>query len=148
MSMTTSYRCIPGFFKQEEPGTDVRFDYVCRGLPICPSPPIDIVQAQNDFGLISRAYETDKPDDTSSTQWGRFETYIHHLRATAPENTTYKLIWLSRHGQGTHNVRRVRRHRPASFSYNHPDRHSSHSSKKPNAAARPGTITTAGCLSS
>lgn len=37
-------------------------------------------------------------------QWQRFEHYIQNLNAAAPSGTSYKVLYLGRHGQGYHNV--------------------------------------------
>ena len=36
------------------------------------------------------------------TKWGRFREAIARLNDQAPRNTAYKVLYLARHGQGTH----------------------------------------------
>lgn len=36
------------------------------------------------------------------SKWGRFRKAIARLNDQAPENTFYKVLYLARHGQGTH----------------------------------------------
>lgn len=84
------YESVPGFFHQDEPDTDTTaFDYTA-----------------SDFGLIGRDYDTDADFDPHRryTQWQRFEAYVNHLNKNSSTNTTYKLLYLGRHGEGYHNV--------------------------------------------
>lgn len=59
-----------------------------------------ISQEAVNFGLIDRAYDTDTPGDADLTQWQRFAAYVRHLIETSPADTTYKLIYNGRHGEG------------------------------------------------
>ena len=56
--------------------------------------------------MINRSYPTDgdSPKDDKITQWQQFTRYLSHLNLDAPANTSYKLLYLGRHGEGTHNV--------------------------------------------
>ncbi|KAL4901531.1 hypothetical protein BDW74DRAFT_160072 [Aspergillus multicolor] len=84
------FSTVPGIFLQDENSTNPdTFDY-----------------ASSNFGLIQRPYPSDPQNDTltPSTQWPRLAEYIAHLNTTAPPETTYKLLFLGRHGQGVHNV--------------------------------------------
>src|ERR1700712_3578929 len=58
------------------------------------------------MGLMNRSYPTDQKFDPTSkkTQWERFANYVRNLNSTAPKGTTYKVIFLGRHGEGWHNV--------------------------------------------
>lgn len=38
------------------------------------------------------------------TQWQRFEHELGTLNAQAPTGTSYRLLFLGRHGEGVHNV--------------------------------------------
>ncbi|KAF2485343.1 histidine phosphatase superfamily [Neohortaea acidophila] len=83
-----SFESVKGFFLQDDPATNqTDFHY----------------EAVN-FGLIDRAYDTDTPGDADLTQWQRFAAYVRHLIETSPADTTYKLIYNGRHGEGYHNV--------------------------------------------
>lgn len=84
------YTTITGFFLQDDPATDPRnFDYVISNL-----------------GLINRTYPTDPEYDPelSKSPWQRFTYYIRYLNVQSPPTTTYKLLYLARHGEGFHNV--------------------------------------------
>lgn len=58
---------------------------------------------QPQLGLISRDYPTDSPDASDNRGWRRFATYVSTLNREAPENVTYKVLYLTRHGFGYHN---------------------------------------------
>lgn len=84
------YTTITGFFLQDDPTTDPRnFDYVVSNL-----------------GLINQTYPTDPEydPDLSKSSWQRFAYYIRHLNIQSPKTTTYRLLYLARHGEGFHNV--------------------------------------------
>ncbi|RDW72432.1 phosphoglycerate mutase family protein [Aspergillus mulundensis] len=84
------FKTVTGIFLQDEGSTNPdTFDY-----------------ASSNFGLINRSYPSDPQDETPnpSTQWPRLAEYITHLNTTASAETTYKLLFLGRHGQGVHNV--------------------------------------------
>ncbi|KAL4808771.1 histidine phosphatase superfamily [Aspergillus unguis] len=88
------FSTVTGIFLQDEQSTDPdTFDYV-----------------SSNFGLITRLYPTDKADQTpeSDSQWKRLATYIASLNSSAESGTTYKLLFLGRHGQGVHNVAEAR----------------------------------------
>jgi len=73
----------------------------------CAADPTLKITTQPDLALIARAYETDDAEDESngnSTQWQRFVKYVEALNEKAPEGTCYKVLYLTRHGQGDHNV--------------------------------------------
>ncbi|KJY01752.1 phosphoglycerate mutase family protein [Zymoseptoria brevis] len=79
------YEIVKGFFYQDAADTNPdSFDYT------------------QSFGLIPRSYSTDT--DPSDPPWQRFATYIHHLASAAPSDVSYKLLYLGRHGEGSHNV--------------------------------------------
>lgn len=59
------------------------------------------------FGLIEQEYDTDKllPDNGRDlTQWQRFAHKLKVMNQRAPNEVTYRLLYLGRHGQGYHNV--------------------------------------------
>ncbi|RHZ53665.1 phosphoglycerate mutase family protein [Aspergillus thermomutatus] len=81
---------VTGYFLQDEPTTDPdTFDYVA-----------------SNFGLISRSYDSDAEFDPDGrrTQWERFEYLINKLNAESGPKTSYRLLYLGRHGEGYHNV--------------------------------------------
>ncbi|KAF7719718.1 Uncharacterized protein PECH_008904 [Penicillium ucsense] len=88
VSQPFSFRTVPGFFLQDEPTTDPdTFDY-----------------SSTNFGLIPRSYENDTAGSKDRTQWDRFARHIVHLNTNADEGTSYKVLFLGRHGEGVHNV--------------------------------------------
>lgn len=62
------------------------------------------------FGLIDRHYDSSNRCDSKTlhvnTQkpWQRFQAYIEHLNDQGPDFTTYKVLYITRHGLGYHNV--------------------------------------------
>ena len=65
------------------------------------------------LGLIDRQYD-DGADETRSTTtnggdedprkpWVRFRDHVHALNARDPARTTYKILYITRHGFGYHN---------------------------------------------
>ncbi|KAF2227459.1 histidine phosphatase superfamily [Elsinoe ampelina] len=82
------YSTVEGYFLQDLNTTDpATFDYT----------------AQN-FGLLNRTYPSDTWFTTRfQTQWQRFSTHLSQLNTRSPPHITYKLLFLARHGEGTHN---------------------------------------------
>ncbi|KAF8524455.1 histidine phosphatase superfamily [Gautieria morchelliformis] len=72
-----TYRIVPNYFFD---------DYDKGGTEIKQVPPR--------FGLI----------DSSPARWNVFKAKIMDLNKTAPNETTYRVLYLGRHGQGFHNV--------------------------------------------
>jgi hypothetical protein len=69
---------------------------------------------QPSLGLRERSYPSDDEfwagqgsshGELSHTQWSRFQYYITALNARNPKNEQYKILYVVRHGQGTHNVK-------------------------------------------
>ncbi|KAL7949314.1 hypothetical protein V8C42DRAFT_341288 [Trichoderma barbatum] len=88
------YSTVTGFFLQDETTTDPgSFDY-----------------ANVNFGLLNRTYPTDAKFDPhhKKTQWQRFSNYVDSLnddcRKTKKDRTTYKVLFMGRHGEGWHNA--------------------------------------------
>ncbi|MCJ1470962.1 hypothetical protein MMC07_009610 [Pseudocyphellaria aurata] len=84
------YTTVTGYFLQDDPATNGSdFDYT----------------AEN-FGLISRAYETDPEFDPEreKTQWQRFEYQVYRLNRQSDSHVQYKVLYMGRHGEGHHNV--------------------------------------------
>ncbi|KAL7933133.1 histidine phosphatase superfamily [Trichoderma chlorosporum] len=88
------YSSVTGFFLQDDPNTDQStFDY-----------------ANYNFGLINRTYPTDAQFDPhhKKTQWQRFANYVDSLNDDCRKNknalTTYKVLFMGRHGEGWHNA--------------------------------------------
>jgi len=84
------YSTVTGYFLQDEPSTDPKtFDFTTTN-----------------FGLIDRSYPSDTSlnSDTKIPQWQKFAHHIAQLNSQSPPLTTYKVLYLGRHGQGYHNV--------------------------------------------
>ncbi|RMD44747.1 hypothetical protein DV735_g323, partial [Chaetothyriales sp. CBS 134920] len=90
-----NYTAVGGYFLQDDPETDAAsFDF-----------------KEHNFGLIDQAYESDGSisavSAASLTGWQRFAHHLVWLNEgpSAPRKTTsYRLLFLGRHGQGYHNV--------------------------------------------
>ncbi|KAF7588729.1 hypothetical protein BBP40_005290 [Aspergillus hancockii] len=84
------FSTVTGYFLQDDPSTDPKkFDYVA-----------------SNFGIIPRSYDSDSEFDPDGrkTQWERFEHHLHKLNSDSSSETTYRLLFLGRHGEGIHNV--------------------------------------------
>jgi hypothetical protein len=57
------------------------------------------------LGLIDRTYETDVDKNSKDDQklWKRFRDYVNYLNDQSATTTTYKVLYLTRHGLGFHN---------------------------------------------
>jgi hypothetical protein len=82
-----TYTPVPGYFLQDTESTDpTNFDY-----------------ALYNFGLINQTYNSSLPSP-GLTQWQRFAHELSRLQSAAPSSTSYKLIFMARHGEGNHNA--------------------------------------------
>jgi len=102
---------LPGYFAQDDPATNpLEFDYVLRPNHFPLISFANVFQVQANLGLLNRSYPTDAAFDPlrQKTQWQRFAHFVHHLHDTAPRGTSYKLLYLGRHGQGWHNVQEAK----------------------------------------
>ncbi|KAL2111581.1 hypothetical protein VUR80DRAFT_9791 [Thermomyces stellatus] len=70
----------------------------------CAADPSLKITTQPDLALIPRAYESDGPGDEGASQWARFAKYVRWLNERAEEGVCYKVLYLTRHGKGWHNV--------------------------------------------
>jgi broad specificity phosphatase PhoE len=84
-------QAVPDYFVQSDPTTNAsQFSFLT-----------------SNFGLISRTYPSDpsySSDEPKPTQWQRFYHHLSTLNADAPPSTSYRLLFLGRHGQGFHNI--------------------------------------------
>lgn len=84
-------QAVPDYFRQSDPTTNAsEFSFLT-----------------SNFGLVSRSYPSDpsySTEKSSSTQWERFYHHLATLNAGAPPSTSYRVLFLGRHGQGYHNV--------------------------------------------
>ncbi|OCH90902.1 phosphoglycerate mutase-like protein [Obba rivulosa] len=78
MTHSRFYTIVQGFFLQDDPEAD---GMAIGGIP-------------ERFGLIDRSPEC----------WKNFRARVNELNKQAEEGTAYKVFFLSRHGQGWHNV--------------------------------------------
>ncbi|GAB1199508.1 hypothetical protein APSETT444_008858 [Aspergillus pseudonomiae] len=65
------------------------------------------VTTQPSLGLIDQPYSAPsntQPDAEPKKPWERFTAHINQLNAESPDSVTYKIIYLTRHGLGIHNV--------------------------------------------
>lgn len=62
------------------------------------------------LGLVERNYETDsdrRPKDgpgEDKKPWERFRDYVDHLNEQTASSTTYKVLYITRHGLAHHNT--------------------------------------------
>ncbi|OJJ31455.1 hypothetical protein ASPWEDRAFT_45385 [Aspergillus wentii DTO 134E9] len=61
------------------------------------------VTTQPSLGLIDRPYESDNQSDKKKP-WEQFAAYVNRLNTENPDNVSYKVLYLTRHGLGTHNI--------------------------------------------
>ena len=104
------YSTVTGYFLQDEPQTDpTTFQYV---RPSQEESKRQLTHRDDDgqnmthLGLIDRPYECDGDSVVhhSKTQWQRFEDEVQRLQHQAGRDVQYKVLYLARHGEGTHNV--------------------------------------------
>ena len=65
------------------------------------------VTTQPSLGLIDQPYSAPsntQPDAEPKKPWERFTAHINQLNTESPDSVTYKIIYLTRHGLGIHNV--------------------------------------------
>lgn len=66
--------------------------------------PLQKVTTQPSLGLIpGKEYPTDNPESSDQRDWVRFEAYVRSLNRNSPDNVSYKVLYLTRHGFGFHN---------------------------------------------
>ncbi|KAF4554321.1 Histidine phosphatase-like protein 11 [Elsinoe fawcettii] len=97
------YSTVEGYFLQDLNTTNqTNFDYV--PLPTPPLlPHLTPLQTAQNFGLLNRTYPSDTFLSRYQTQWQRFSTHLTTLNRRAAAGVSYKLLFLARHGEGTHN---------------------------------------------
>ncbi|KAF9894529.1 hypothetical protein FE257_006414 [Aspergillus nanangensis] len=84
------FSTVSGYFMQDESSTDPdTFDFV-----------------SSNFGLISRAYDSDPDQDPEKqkSQWDRFGHHVDQLNHDSDQGTNYRVLFMGRHGEGYHNV--------------------------------------------
>ncbi|KAM7195801.1 Phosphomutase-like protein 3 [Naviculisporaceae sp. PSN 640] len=80
-----------------------RGDFIQEDPAINANPP-DYTKVE--YGLIDSPYPTDTfNDEDNLTKWQRYTRFINYINRYYKEvNSTYKLLYLSRHGEAWHNV--------------------------------------------
>lgn len=62
------------------------------------------VTTQPGLALIpGKQYPSDDPEALDQRDWVRFANYVRHLNRNSPDNVSYKVLYLTRHGFGYHN---------------------------------------------
>ena len=56
------------------------------------------------FALTPRDYPSDTAATKDNRPWARFTAHVAALNREAPANISYKIMFLTRHGQGYHNL--------------------------------------------
>ncbi|KAE8377037.1 histidine phosphatase superfamily [Aspergillus bertholletiae] len=65
------------------------------------------ITTQPSLGLIDQPYNeptNTQPDAQHKKPWERFTAHINQVNRESPDNVTYKVLYLTRHGLGVHNV--------------------------------------------
>lgn len=59
------------------------------------------------FALTPRDYPSDDDAGTTADRrpWARFTSHVEALNRDSPEHVSYKIMLLTRHGQGFHNLK-------------------------------------------
>lgn len=55
------------------------------------------------FGLIDKSYQSSSDASDGSTQWQKLKAHVDDLNKKSPQVSSYKLLFLARHGEGWHN---------------------------------------------
>lgn len=58
---------------------------------------------QPSLGLLDKKFG-DAADDVDAKPWERFTTHVNRLNAESSDGVEYKVLYLTRHGLGFHNV--------------------------------------------
>jgi hypothetical protein len=62
------------------------------------------VATQPGFALVDRQYDSAANLVVEAKPWERFINYVRGLNNSCPEDVSYKVLFLTRHGLGYHNV--------------------------------------------
>lgn len=65
----------------------------------------DKIETQPSLGLLTRSYPSDDQVADDTRDWTRFYRYVKSLNEAAPEGVEYKILYLTRHGIGFHNIK-------------------------------------------
>ncbi|KAF3009081.1 hypothetical protein E8E14_008342 [Neopestalotiopsis sp. 37M] len=89
MERQYKFTAIPGVFEDH--------------AEIAKSAPDKMVRTQPNLGLLHQTYASDSSDHAQNSQWKKFARYLALLNKSCPDDTSYKLIYLIRHGSSVHN---------------------------------------------
>jgi hypothetical protein len=76
------------------------FDDLVAAAAKCPNKRLT---TQPNLSLTQRSYPSDSGNAQDKRQWVRFTEHIKALNRDSPANVSYKLLYLTRHGEGYHN---------------------------------------------
>ncbi|KAK1983000.1 phosphoglycerate mutase [Colletotrichum cereale] len=62
---------------------------------------------QPGLGLLDKPFG-DEANETGAKPWERFAAYVRRLNAESPDGVDYKVVYLTRHGLGYHNVQEAK----------------------------------------
>lgn len=65
--------------------------------------PNEKLTTQPRLALLPREYPSDGQGAGAATDWQRFAAHVGALNREAPDNVSYKVLYLTRHGYGYHN---------------------------------------------
>ena len=80
-----SFKAVPGIFADLQ-----------AGVYSTTAPSLDLVDQIYQSDEISSSAPSKKP-------WQRLQSYVHYLNAQSPATTSYKVLYIVRHGFGYHN---------------------------------------------
>jgi broad specificity phosphatase PhoE len=92
----------------EKPASHAQLTYTIlpniftQSLPTTTAPTFNPLNSS--LGLIPRSYPSDHDFPPNTQQWPRFIHYLMTLNADSAATISYRLLILSRHGEGFHNV--------------------------------------------
>lgn len=86
------FEAVPNFFFDYAETAQQNADFRATTLPL--------------LGLIDRSYETGSTtaEGDGRELWERFRGYVRELNTRSPGPTAYKVLYITRHGLGYHNV--------------------------------------------
>jgi len=82
---------VSGFFEHDRQPTGPEQGFRAHTLP--------------GFGILSRDYDDEQPNESKAAQWERFQAHLRHLNSGTGTSSRYKVLFVGRHGEGVHNVK-------------------------------------------
>ncbi|KAM3452876.1 hypothetical protein MY3296_004145 [Beauveria thailandica] len=89
-------------------------------VPLAAQMPENRLTTRPLFALTSRAYPSDAAN-SDKPPWARFVDHVQALNREAGDNVSYKIVFLTRHGQGFHNVMKDKAAAGETYDENHGD---------------------------